>query len=134
VKLKIFTDGGARGNPGPAAIGFVVIDETSGTTIKAIGKIIGNSTNNVAEYTAVIEALKYLKTIPAESYDFLLDSQLVVNQINGKFKIKNINLRNLILEVKQLEQEIGGNLSYQLIPREKNFAADKLVNLALDKK
>ncbi len=134
--LYIFTDGGARGNPGPAAVGFIIKDE-QGKVLTQQAKFIGKTTNNVAEYTAVIEALKWLgQNFPIFQFSncqFFLDSKLVVNQLNGLFKIKNKNLRNLIVEVRKLEQEIGGNVFYNFIPREKNRKADFLVNFTLAK-
>lgn len=129
--MKIFTDGGARGNPGPAAIGFVVINEVTGKLVKTLGKQIGKATNNVAEYFAVIEALKFLKKIFVDQANFFLDSQLIVNQLNGYYKIKDSKLRNLMIEVRKLEQEVGGNISYHLIKREENQWADSLVNSSL---
>lgn len=132
--LIVFTDGGARGNPGPAAIGFVVRDD-QGEVLTETGKYIGEATNNVAEYQAVIEALKWIKKNlsfrPART-TFFLDSKLVVNQLNGLFKVKNHGLRNLIVEVRQLEREIGGNVAYHFVRREKNKKADALVNQSLD--
>ena len=133
-KLFVFTDGGASGNPGPAAVG-VVIRQENGKVLTSFGKNIGRTTNNVAEYTAVIEALRWLKEnkemwkweAGSESVHFFLDSRLVVNQLNGFFKIKDAKLRELIVQVRQLEQELGGNISYHLIPREKNFLADREV-------
>jgi len=130
--LYVFTDGGAKGNPGPAAIGFVVKD-SSGKVLIEQGKAIGIATNNVAEYQAVIEALKWVKeNIKYEiaNINFFLDSKLVVNQLNSFFKVKNKNLRNLIIEVKGLEQEIGRKIFYHFIPREKNKKADFLVRTA----
>ena len=135
-QLVIFADGGARGNPGPAAIGFVIKDST-GKIIHRQGKYIGETTNNVAEYQAVIEALGWLAAnykSPITKLQFFLDSKLVVNQLNGLFKVKEIKMRNLVIKVRQLEREIGGNVSYQAIPREKNSLADGLVNQALDRR
>ena len=134
--LFVFADGGARGNPGPAATGFIVKD-SKGKTLVKVGKYIGQATNNVAEYRAVIEALKWLSHQSSvishqSSIRFFLDSKLIVSQLNGLFKIKNSGLRNLIVKVRQLEQEVGGNVSYQLIPREKNKEADALVNQSLE--
>lgn len=140
MEINVFCDGGARGNPGPAAVGFVVQNGTDGQTLFKQGKTIGFSTNNVAEYRAVTAALEWLKETPLQhsvkevKIDFFLDSQLVVNQLNGFFKIKNAALRELFFEVRKLEQEVGGVISYHFVPREQNFIADSLVNEALDKK
>lgn len=134
-RLRVFTDGGARGNPGPAGIGFI-IRNSSGKVIHQQGKYIGRATNNVAEYRAVIEALKWIKKdyrSPLSGILFFLDSKLIVNQLNGLFKVKEIKMRNLIIKVRQLEREVGGNVSYQLIPREKNTVADSLVNQVIDR-
>lgn len=134
-KLFIYTDGGSRGNPGPSAIGVFVEDEKGGT-VQKVAKKIGQTTNNVAEYTAIIEALEWFKnsSFKATISDlyFFLDSRLVVNQINGLFKVKDGNLRHFLLKIRELEQEIKVKIYYQLIPREKNRQADKLVNQALD--
>ena len=135
--LIIYTDGGARGNPGPGAIGVYVTEE-DGKVLAKISKRIGQSTNNEAEYRAVIEALKWIiesagGKVPAlprgeQSVKFFLDSKLVVNQLNGIFKIKENRLRNLLIEVRGLEQEIGGKIIYNHVPRGKNKMADYLVN------
>lgn len=140
-RLIIFADGGARGNPGPAAVGFAIKD-SSGRILHKQGKYIGKATNNVAEYRAVIEALRWIKeniiskTSKREisNLQFFLDSKLVVNQLNGLFKVKEIKMRNLVVKVRQLERELGGNVSYQLIPRQKNSLADGLVNQALNQR
>ena len=133
-KFTVYTDGGARGNPGPAAIGVYVVDG-EGKEILRMSKQIGEATNNIAEYTAVVEALKWLKenvslTIKTMelTFQFYLDSSLVVNQINGIFKVKQKHLRELLLQVKLLEQEVGGKILYNFVPREKNKIADFLVN------
>jgi ribonuclease HI len=136
MKLVIHTDGGARGNPGPAAVGVVIEKVTDATTeiVTEFGKTIGETTNNVAEYTGVIEALKFLKTYSKDisTIDFFLDSTLVVNQLNGLFKIKDSKLRELLSNVRILEQEIGVSVQYAYVPREKNTRADYFVNYALD--
>lgn len=131
--LVIHTDGGARGNPGPAAVG-VVIRSDSGTLINQIAKKIGSSTNNHAEYQAVIEALEWLvsQKLIINKIQFFLDSVLVVNQLNGKFKVKDSNLRNQLIQVRQLEGALKTPISYTAVPREQNVAADRLVNQALD--
>ena len=138
MKLIIYTDGGARGNPGPAAVGVVIQQE--GKILAQFGKRIGKTTNNVAEYTGVIEALTWLKDNPMNQLtdqpiiQFFLDSNLVVNQLNGTFKIKDTNLRLLLSKIRTLEQEINGEIYYTYIPREQNTQADLLVNGALDGK
>lgn len=138
LRIVVYTDGGSRGNPGPSAIG-VVVKKEDGSILQTISQTIGETTNNVAEYQAVVCALEWLKNnyqiIQLSNYQivqFFLDSRLVVNQLNGLFKVKDGNLRNLLVEIRQLEQEIGGNIIYSLIPREKNSQADGLVNRALD--
>jgi ribonuclease HI len=129
----IHTDGGARGNPGPAAVGVVI--HKNGKLAHQFGRAIGATTNNVAEYRGVVEALKYMQTLPKHSDTeifFILDSMLIVNQLNGVFKIKEPHLRELYLQVKILEQEIGGLIRYTTVRREQNREADLLVNQALD--
>jgi ribonuclease HI len=129
----IHTDGGARGNPGPAAVGVVI--HKNGILLHKFGRTIGKTTNNVAEYRGVIEALKYMRSvIKRDGFEllFVLDSMLIVNQLNGIFKIKEPRLRELSLEVKLLEQEVGGVIRYTTVPREQNRDADFLVNQALD--
>lgn len=158
-KIIVYTDGGARGNPGQAAIGVVIKTET-GQIIAKIGRKIGIVTNNVAEYQAVITALIWLKEnkeqlstltmkpfnlIQGEPFDpaqgkqfsnltiqFNIDSKLIVNQLNGFFKVKNGELRNFIYKVRELEQEINLPIFYNQIEREKNREADLLVNRTLD--
>ena len=138
MRLTIHTDGGARGNPGPAAIGVTIAD-TSGKELAGFGKRIGETTNNVAEYSAVIEALRFVislkntdQKIRVDAIDFYLDSQLVVNQLNGLFKVKNAGLRELLTSVRILESDLGVNTYYRAIPREENRRADYFVNQALD--
>lgn len=133
--LNIFTDGGARGNPGPAAIG-VYIESGEGKEIAGFGKKIGVATNNAAEYKGVMEALiwvvSYQKTHDVKVLNFYLDSRLVCSQINGLFKIKNADLRNYLLKVRELEGGINCPIHYNHILREKNKKADSFVNQALD--
>lgn len=133
MKLVVHTDGGARGNPGPAAVG-VVIDG-----VASFGKRIGVATNNVAEYRAVLEALVYIRDeapkgrgVEGMEVQFFLDSLLVVNQLNGLYKVKEPTLRELLMKVRELEQEVGGVVTYTHVPREQNKEADRLVNEALD--
>jgi ribonuclease HI len=134
--LNISTDGGARGNPGPAAIGVVIKDSQS-RLIHQFGRTIGIATNNIAEYQAVISALKWLiknkpKFAPAPLCRFYLDSTLVVNQLNGLWKVKNANLRQKVIAIRQLEAELGWPIKYTAVSRQKNTQADTLLNRALD--
>lgn len=130
----IHTDGGSRGNPGPAAIG-VVIETANAQKIHAFGKTIGVATNNIAEYQAVVAALEWLISSEKRGdFHFFLDSQLVVNQLNGIWKIKDANLRGKIILIRQLEATLNCQIKYVAVPREQNTAADRLVNLALDHK
>jgi len=128
----IHTDGGARGNPGPAGIGVVI--EKNGKLFAEFGKKIGETTNNVAEYTAVINALQYIQKSgdTVGEITFVLDSLLVVNQLMGIFKIKDAKLRVLAAEVKSLEKNLGGKVIYKAVRRELNTRADFFVNQALD--
>lgn len=130
MKLVIFTDGASRGNPGPASYGFVI--KEGNKTIYQEGKYIGVATNNVAEYTAVLQALKYIKKPEGEKeISIFCDSKLVAEQLLGRFKIKAKHLKPIFEQIKILELELGG-ISYQHIPRSQNSEADKLANLALD--
>lgn len=132
-KLTVFGDGGSRGNPGQAAYGFVILDE-KGSVLYQEGKRIGIASNNVAEYSSVINALKYIKAKidTAEEINFFLDSLLVASQMNGKFKIKHPDMKRLYFEAKELERELNANIFYAQVPRAQNKLADKLVNDALD--
>lgn len=131
--LIIYTDGASRGNPGPASYGFT-ISEGKGKVLYEEGKYIGITTNNVAEYTAVLEALRYIKENLAGKdlvLNFFADSKLVVEQLSGRYKIKSLHLKLLIEEIKLLSLELGGVI-YAHVPREKNTTADRLANQALD--
>ena len=136
-KIIIYTDGGARGNPGPAAIG-VVIQDVSGNTIKSYGEAIGEKTNNEAEYQAVIFGLKKIKQLfgkekaQAMRIEFRMDSELAVEQLSNRYKIQGENLQKLFMEVRNLMIDVGGGTSFTHVPREQNRAADRLVNEALD--
>lgn len=140
MKLKIYTDGASRGNPGPASYGFVIFDD-KGNIIHKEGNAIGITTNNVAEYTAVCEALKYVSSLPrvksrgikdhASSIKLFADSKLVAEQLSGRFKVKAKHLMPIIEQIKIMAIELGG-VSYHHIPRSENMLADSLANLALD--
>ncbi len=128
TKFTVNTDGGSRGNPGPAAIG-IILKSTVETT--RIGKYIGHTTNNVAEYSALIEALKAAKDLKATELECLLDSELVVKQLNGLYKVKDTNMRRLWAEIKALEKHFK-KVGYKNIPRAQNSEADTIVNEILD--
>lgn len=135
-QLAIYCDGGSRGNPGPAACAFIV-KNCRGQVVHQQGFYLGVSTNNQAEYQAVIEALKYLSSshLDLSTINFYLDSLLVVNQLNGIFKIKDEKLKTKYFEVKKITSKLGQLVirNFIYVPRSQNFAADKLVNQVLDK-
>ena len=135
--IHVFTDGGARGNPGPAGIGVYIIDEEK-NVLYAFGKAIGIATNNVAEYKALIAAFSWLveNKLIVEGHKevhFFLDSLLLVSQINGTFKVKNPHLKELLFAVREKEASLSVPMQYTHVPREKNKEADRLVNEALDR-
>lgn len=134
MKLIVYTDGASRGNPGPASYGFTVSDE-NGKLIFEEGKYIGTATNNVAEYTAVLAALKRIKKQFANkgpvSIELFADSKLVVEQLSGRYKIKSPHLKPLIEQIKVLSRQLGG-VVHGHVPRDKNTEADRLANQALD--
>jgi len=131
-KLILFTDGGARGNPGPAASGWVVYDENQ-NLLHSEGKYLGETTNNVAEYTALIEALKTAKGFAATVLEIRMDSELIVKQMTGTYKIKQPHLQELASRVTKLLNTFE-NYKFIHVRRELNKAADKMVNEALDAK
>ena len=128
-KLIIYADGGSRGNPGQAAYGALVCEGE--TVIIEIAEKIGIATNNVAEYQGLIAGLRAANKIdPAAHIEARLDSKLVVEQMSGRWKIKNIPLAKLAMEAKKIHSlEL---ITFTWIPREENYEADRLVNLALD--
>ncbi len=138
MNLIIFTDGGSRGNPGPAAIGAVIQNE-KGEIVKKYGQAIGEATNNEAEYQAVIFALKKVKALFGKEeagrmeLEIKMDSELVARQLNHEYKIIEENIQQLFLQVWNLMLDFG-LIKFTAIPREQNSQADKLVNQALDKK
>ena len=130
-KLVIYTDGGARGNPGPSAIG-VVIYGNGEHPVKKLSQYIGEGTNNQAEYKALIAGLTEALNMDVNEVVCNLDSELVVRQIQGRYKVKEPGLKNLIMEVIRLANKFA-RVEFNHVPREKNKLADKLVNDALDK-
>lgn len=136
-KIIVNTDGGSRGNPGPAAIGITAQAENQ--TLFEISEYLGTQTNNVAEYTAVLHALKHLSEhqLESDSVLFILDSELIVRQINGQYRVKNPQLQILHRQVGQIIEELRlsghvGSIIFQNVLRHENRRADQLVNQALD--
>ncbi len=130
-KLIIYTDGGARGNPGPAGIGAVIFDEHK-ALVAEISEYLGVATNNQAEYKALIAALKKAASLGAAELECYLDSELVVKQLKREYKVKNKDLAPLFLMIHNLSLNFK-KISYTHIPRERNQAADKLANEAMDR-
>ena len=130
-KLIIYTDGGARGNPGPAGIGAAIYDEKK-TLVAEISEYLGVATNNQAEYQALIVALKKAATLGASELECYLDSELVVKQLNREYKVKNKDLAPLFLIIYNLSLNFK-RISYTHIPRERNSVADRLANEAMDR-
>ncbi len=126
----IHTDGGARGNPGPAAVG--VVAAADGRVVARLSQTIGQTTNNQAEYQAVHLALTYARDHGAKTVDLYADSELIVKQLRGEFKIKNKDLAPWFVKIQALVNAIG-RVHFFAVPREENMAADALVNEALDR-
>jgi ribonuclease HI len=130
VKARLFTDGGARGNPGPAAYGYVLEGE-DGTVLEARGEAIGVATNNVAEYSALLAGLRRALELGVDELEVVSDSELMVRQMTGVYKVKNEALRELSLEAARLARQLG-EVTYRHVRREENELADRLLNDALD--
>jgi ribonuclease HI len=130
VKARLFTDGGARGNPGPAAYAYV-LEAEDGTVLAAHGEAIGVATNNVAEYRALVEGLGKAVEVGIDELEVVSDSELVVHQMRGEWKIKKDTLRSLWDEAQDLAGRIA-KVRYTAVRREHNELADRLVNEALD--
>ena len=130
MRAKLSTDGGARGNPGPAAYGYV-LEAEDGTVLAAHGEKIGVATNNVAEYRALVAGLEKAAELQVDELEVISDSELLVKQMNGEYRVKNDALRELSLEASRLARRIG-RVTYRAVRREHNELADRLVNEALD--
>ena len=135
-KITIFTDGGSRGNPGPAAIGVYIVD-AKGKMIKEVAETIGNATNNFAEYQAVMCGLQtakehFGKKTKEMEFELKLDSELVKKQLNGEYQIKEIGLVPHFIEIHNMRVSNFPNLTITHVRRELNKEADRLVNKALD--
>ena len=130
MKARLFTDGGARGNPGPAAFGYV-LEAEDGTVLAAHGEAIGVATNNVAEYRALVAGLQKAAELGVSELEVVSDSELLVKQMRGEYRVKNEALRELSTRAAQLARQVG-TVSYRAVRREHNELADRLVNEALD--
>ncbi len=137
-KIIAYTDGGSRGNPGPAGIGVYIIDGEE-KVLREVKQTIGNATNNYAEYYAVVIALQTLKQVIGKdtketAVELRMDSELVKKQLNGEYQIKEPGLVPLFIEIHNMRVSSFPNLTFTHVPREKNKEADRLVNEALDGK
>jgi ribonuclease HI len=130
VKARLFTDGGARGNPGPAAAAYV-LEADDGTVLDARGEAIGTATNNVAEYRALVAGLAKAAELGVPDVEVVSDSELLVKQMNGEYRVKNPALIELSMEAATLARRIG-RVRYTVVRRAHNELADRLVNEALD--
>ena len=130
MKARLSTDGGARGNPGPAAFAYV-LEAEDGTVLAAHGETMGVATNNVAEYRALIAGLEKAVELALPEVEVVSDSELLVKQMTGEYRVKNEALRELSLQASRLARQIG-TVTYRAVRREHNELADRLVNEALD--
>ena len=130
-ELEIYFDGACRGNPGPAAIGVVIYDE--GQKIKEVAKEIGEGTNNIAEYSALLHALNEAKQLNGKRIKFYTDSELLAKQVTGKYKVKNEKIKLLFEQVAKLSRDFE-HIEIKHVPREKNKEADFLATEILKKK
>jgi ribonuclease HI len=130
VKARLSTDGGSRGNPGPAAAAYVLETE-DGTVLDAHGQTIGVATNNVAEYRALVDGLRKAVELQVDDLEVVSDSELLVKQMRGEYRVKNKALIELSLEAARLARQIP-SVRFTAVRREHNELADRLVNEALD--
>ena len=130
MRARLSTDGGARGNPGPAAYGYV-LEAEDGTVLAAHGERIGRATNNVAEYRGLIAGLEKAVELGVRELEVVSDSELLVKQMTGEYRVKNEALRDLSIEAARLARRLD-RVDYTAVRREHNELADRLVNEALD--
>jgi ribonuclease HI len=130
VRVRLYTDGGARGNPGPAAYGYV-LEAEDGTVLASHGEHIGSATNNVAEYSGLVAGLRKALELQLPEVEVVSDSELMVKQMRGEYRVKNEALRELFAEADRLARRVG-TVEYRHVKRAHNEEADRLVNAALD--
>ncbi len=133
LRVTIHVDGGARGNPGPAGAGVVVQCRDDDVILHQAGLFLGRATNNVAEYSALVAGLKAAAQLGADDVECLSDSELMVKQMNGEYRVKNERLREFYDQAQQLQSKFS-RFSIRHIRREKNEEADKLVNMAINRR
>lgn len=133
MRVTVHIDGGSRGNPGPAAAGFVISDPDDGQVLQQAGVFLGQATNNVAEYRGLIEALQRARQLGATDVEVRSDSELLVRQINGQYRVKNAGLKPLFEEANALAGTFG-RFAISHVRREQNTEADGMVNQALNLK
>ena len=135
MDLVINTDGASKGNPGPSSYGYIIKNRDGGI-VHQEGELIGVTTNNVAEYTAVLKALGYVSEKFSEKaphkIEVVADSRLIIEQLAGRFKIKSPHLKEIFDKIKLLEMKVGA-VFYRSVPREENFIADRLANLPFER-
>lgn len=136
MRFTIYGDGGSRGNPGPAGSGAIIYNE-SGETVATVSEFLGTTTNNVAEYTAILRALETLRALLEEKakgahVHVRMDSMLVIKQMNGEWKIKHPNMKPLAASVAEVARAFG-SVTYEHVYRENNKEADRLANEAMDR-
>jgi ribonuclease HI len=129
-KVRVYSDGAARGNPGPAGAGAVLLDD-NGTVIAELGRFLGDQTNNFAEYQGLLLGLRRALDLGAHEVEVLADSQLVIMQLSGVYRVRNAGLRPLFEEAKRLLARFK-RVELRHIPREMNGAADEMSNRAID--
>ncbi len=132
MKLIVYTDGWSRWNPGPAGCGIFIVD-SKWTVVEKRYKYIWVATNNIAEYTAALLGVKRAIEIGATSIELKADSKLVIEQLSGNYKVKNLELKKIFLELQNMIGEWWHHIVFTHIPREKNIDADRLSNVAMDK-
>jgi len=133
LKLYVHIDGGARGNPGEAGAGVVIRDADDNAVIFKGGYFLGETTNNVAEYQALLKALRLADKFGAQMVEIKSDSELLVRQMNGEYRVRNANLKTLFDQARDLMKRFK-KCTFSHIPREENKTADKLVNQAINLK
>ena len=131
MRARLFTDGGSRGNPGPAAWAYV-LEADDGTVLDAKGEPIGVATNNVAEYSALVAGLGHAREVGVSALEVRSDSELMVKQMRGEYRVKNRDLQVLFLDASRIARDLG-DVTYTHVRREDNELADRLVNEALDR-